>query len=165
MALKVDPFTPNTPIAEPARFSGRDRELKAIIDALFQTAHGNPRHFAITGARGIGKTSALHMAASVAKGDRALIDRLAIEVGDFRFNMVPVLHTAHRGETVETVANALLSGLKRAFEGSGLKTTGLTWEVNLKLFKVGGTLTPREVPQVVDQVLDVLEAPSRRERA
>jgi hypothetical protein len=35
--LKVDPFTPNTPIAEPARFSGRDGELKAIIDALFQT--------------------------------------------------------------------------------------------------------------------------------
>ena len=30
MALKVDPFTPNTPIDEPARFSGRDNELKAI---------------------------------------------------------------------------------------------------------------------------------------
>jgi hypothetical protein len=38
MALKVDPFTPNTPIDEPARFSGRENELKAIIDALFQTA-------------------------------------------------------------------------------------------------------------------------------
>lgn len=162
MTLKVDPFTPNTPIAEPARFSGRDNELKAIIDALFQTAHGNPRHFAITGARGIGKTSALQMAASVARGDRALIDRLEIDLGDFTFRMVPVVHTANRGETVETVANSLLGGLRRAFDGAGLKTSDLTWQVDLKLFKIGGTLTPAEVPQVVDQVLDVLDAAANR---
>lgn len=102
------------------------------------------------------------MAASVAKGDRALIDRLDIELGDFAFNMVPVMHTANRGETVETVANALLAELRRTYDVFGLKTTGLTWEVNLKLFKVGGTLTPREVPQVVDQVLDILAGAAQR---
>jgi hypothetical protein len=162
MALRVDPFTPNTPIDEPARFSGRDNELKAIIDALFQTAHGNPRHFAITGARGIGKTSALHMAAQVARGDRALLDRLGITTDGFRFNMLPVLHTANRGETVESVTNALLAELRRAFDAHGWESDGLTWEVDLKLFRVGGTLSPAEVPQVVDQVVNALEGAAGR---
>jgi len=91
VALKKDPFTPNAPIDDPARFSGRDTELEAIIDALYQTAQRNPHHVAITGARGIGKTSALHMAAKVAQGDRELIDRLAIDTGDFEFKMLPVV--------------------------------------------------------------------------
>jgi hypothetical protein len=162
MALRVDPFTPNTPIDEPARFSGRDRELKAIIDALFQTANGNPRHIAITGARGIGKTSALHMAAKVAAGDIALLERLEIDTGDFAFNMVPVLHTANRGETVKTVSNALLAEMRRLFQARGWRMDDLTWEIDLKLFRVGGKLTPAEVPQVVDQLVDALEKASGR---
>jgi len=162
MALKIDPFTPNTPIDQPGRFSGRENELEAIIDALFQTANGNPRHFAITGARGIGKTSALHMAASVAQGDRELLTRLDIDTGGLVFNMVPVLHTANRGETVESVANALLSELRRSFTKRGWTTTGLSWEINLKLFRVGGQLTPAEVPQVVEQVVDALEGAAGR---
>src|SRR4051794_35509806 len=104
MALKVDPFTPNAPIDDPARFSGRDSELRAIIDALFQTAHGNPHHVAITGARGIGKTSALQMAARIAEGDRVLLERMDIDTGEFEFRMLPVSHTATRGESVEDVA-------------------------------------------------------------
>lgn len=162
MALKVDPFTPNTPIDEPARFSGRENELQAIIDALFQTAHGNPRHFAITGARGIGKTSALHMAARVASGDRELLTRLEIDTGGLVFNMAAVIHTANRGETVETVANALLAELHRTFTRRKWTTTGLTWEINLKLFRVGGVLTPAEVPQIVEQLVDALEGAARR---
>src|SRR5215212_1074631 len=119
MSLKVDPFTPNAPIDDPARFSGRDTELEAIIDALYQTAHGNPHHVAITGARGIGKTSALNMAGEVAGGDRSLLDRI-----------------------------------RKALDQSGFETKELRWEINLKLFKVGGSAGPALVPQIVDQLLD-----------
>jgi hypothetical protein len=102
------------------------------------------------------------MAANVAQGDRELLNRLDVDTGDLSFNMVPVLHTANRGETVESVANALLAELRRNFTRRGWKTTELSWEINLKLFRVGGQLTPAEVPQVVDQVVDALEGASRR---
>jgi hypothetical protein len=72
-------------------------EPGAIVDALLQTAHANPHHVAITGARGIGKTSALHIAARIAEGDRLLLERLSIDTGDLDFKMLPgCWSTMHR---------------------------------------------------------------------
>jgi DNA-binding transcriptional ArsR family regulator len=102
------------------------------------------------------------MAAKVAAGDIALLERLEIDTGDFAFNMVPVLHTANRGETVKTVSNALLAEMRRLFQARGWRMDDLTWEIDLKLFRVGGKLTPAEVPQVVDQLVDALEKASGR---
>lgn len=160
--LKRNPFTPNAPIDDPARFSGRDAELDAVIDALYETANDNPVHLAITGARGIGKTSVLHMAARVAEGDRTLIDRIGINTGTFRFKMVPIIRTANRGETVEAVANALLAQLRDYLAGAGFKTTEIHWEVDLRLFKVGGSAGPALVPHVIDELLAILEKVSKR---
>lgn len=165
MVLKVDPFTPNAPIDDPARFAGRETELTAIVDALFQTANGNPHHVAITGARGIGKTSALHMAARIAQGDTELLDRLGIDTGTFAFNMLSVVHTATRGETVEDVANALLDRLRHALQQTGFKTKEIHWEVDLKLFKVGGSSGPGVIPHVVDQLIDRIEKVSQYVRS
>jgi hypothetical protein len=164
MVLKVDPFTPNAPIDDPARFAGRETELTAIVDALFQTANGNPHHVAITGARGIGKTSALHMAARIAEGDRSLLDRLGIDTGEFAFNMLSVVHTATRGETVEDVVNALLDRLRHALQQTGFKTNEIHWQVDLKLFKVGGSSGPGVIPHVVDQLIDRIEKVSQHVR-
>ena len=40
-------------------FSGRGDELLSLEKAVFQTKHGNPQHFLVTGERGIGKSSLL----------------------------------------------------------------------------------------------------------
>jgi hypothetical protein len=155
--MKIDPFTPNAPIDDPARFSGRDTELGAIVDALFQTAHRNPHHVAITGARGIGKTSALLMASRIAEGNRLLLERLGVETGGFEFRMLPVSHTATRGESVEDVASALLDRLRHGLEKHSFKTTEIRWELDLKLFKVGGSAGAAVVPRVVDQLIDSIQ--------
>lgn len=159
--LRRNPFTPNAPIDDPARFSGRDVELEAIIDALYQTANSNPVHLAITGARGIGKTSILHMAAQVASGDRILIDRIGLNTGAFKFRMLPVIHTGNRGETVEAVANALLAQLRDKLNLAKFKTSEIHWEVDLHLFKLGGSAGPALVPHVIDALVATLERASR----
>lgn len=50
-------------------FSGRAEELEILENILYQTKQGNPHHFAITGERGIGKSSLLFYLTLVARGE------------------------------------------------------------------------------------------------
>jgi hypothetical protein len=97
------------------------------------------------------------MAERIASGDRQLLERLGLDTGGFAFNMLSVIHTATRGETVEDVATALLDRLRHALEERSYKTTEIRWELDLKLFKLGGTAAPTIVPRIVDQLIDSIE--------
>jgi hypothetical protein len=55
---KYNPFRPNS-IVTTGMFCGRFDEMKAAEQSLFQTKHENPKHFLISGERGIGKSSLL----------------------------------------------------------------------------------------------------------
>jgi len=52
----INPFNPDSPVA-PENFEGRKEILKSNIKILEQTKFGNPKHFFITGLRGMGKSS------------------------------------------------------------------------------------------------------------
>jgi len=67
MALKYNPFQPNTMVA-PGMFVGRLEEIDAIEQSLFQAKNGNPQHFLIEGERGIGKSSLLLLISGYAEG-------------------------------------------------------------------------------------------------
>ena len=71
--LKYNPFRPNS-IVTPGMFSGRYDEMKAIEQALFQTKHGNPKHFIVSGERGIGKSSLFLYVDWVARGNIKTFD-------------------------------------------------------------------------------------------
>lgn len=64
---RINPFRPNSPV-NPGTFVGRLRELRTIEGALFQARAGLPKHFMLTGERGIGKTSLLVYLTYVAQG-------------------------------------------------------------------------------------------------
>lgn len=69
MPRPLNPFDPSRPI-DPARFIGRAGEIKELEAALLHAKHGRPRHFLITGERGVGKTSFLDFIRSKAvRGD------------------------------------------------------------------------------------------------
>jgi hypothetical protein len=55
---KINPYKPNSP-APTAMFAGRYEELLILEKGLFQTKHGQPSNYMITGDRGIGKSSLL----------------------------------------------------------------------------------------------------------
>jgi hypothetical protein len=40
----VDPFTPNRPIDDPARFLGRVESVSELVDSLYQIMNKNPKH-------------------------------------------------------------------------------------------------------------------------
>jgi hypothetical protein len=67
MALRYNPFRPNA-IATPGMFSGRWDEMLAVERSLFQTKHGNPKHFMFEGERGIGKSSLFFAIAMAGEG-------------------------------------------------------------------------------------------------
>ena len=65
---RFNPFRPGG-IVTPGMFAGRLDEVTKLEKGLFQTKHGNPRHFLITGERGIGKSSLLLDLEWFAKGE------------------------------------------------------------------------------------------------
>lgn len=58
MSRPLNPFDPSRPI-DPSRFIGRAREVRELEAALQHARQDRPRHFLITGERGVGKTSFL----------------------------------------------------------------------------------------------------------
>ena len=71
--MRYNPFRPNGMVA-PGMFAGRDEELKAIEQSLFQTKNENPHHFLNQGERGIGKSSLFVYVDIVASGELAAED-------------------------------------------------------------------------------------------
>jgi len=65
--MRYNPFRPGN-VVGPGMFSGRASELQSLEKAVFQTKHGNPQHFLVTGERGIGKSSLFLFLEFLAKG-------------------------------------------------------------------------------------------------
>ena len=70
---KYNPFRPNS-IVNAGMFCGRGEELEATERSLFQTKNGNPKHFLVTGERGIGKSSLMLAVDFTAKGEVDCLD-------------------------------------------------------------------------------------------
>ena len=81
----VDPFFPNRPVQNPEYFEGRKEQVEEAVDALFQTMNNNPKHFLISGDRGIGKSSLLLQIKLLSQGNNGLTDRLGIDNGCVNF--------------------------------------------------------------------------------
>jgi hypothetical protein len=65
MARLFNPFNPQGLVA-PGMFCGREEEMAAVDNCIFQAKNGNPQHFLIQGERGIGKSSLLYFIESLA---------------------------------------------------------------------------------------------------
>jgi Cdc6-like AAA superfamily ATPase len=67
MAGKYNPFRPDK-TAPPGIFAGRTDEIDYIQGCLNQARNGNPKHFLVTGERGIGKSSLILLMQLIARG-------------------------------------------------------------------------------------------------
>ena len=84
--MRVDTFRPNLPIDDPEQFVGREKAIRAFVEAIYQVRSGQPRHLAITGERGVGKSSFLNQVLRIAEGSNVLLGRHRIEHGEpFQF--------------------------------------------------------------------------------
>jgi hypothetical protein len=98
---KINPFKPGSPVPY-GMFAGRYDELITLEKGLYQTKHGQPTNFLLTGDRGIGKSSMLLTLKHLANGgvdsfkhgkfDFISID---IQVSD-RLDLITLLKLAER---------------------------------------------------------------------
>src|ERR1035437_8341480 len=71
---RYNPFRPNS-IVTTGMFCGRMEELRSAEQSLFQTKNSNPKHFLISGERGIGKSSLLLCIDFTAKGELETLEK------------------------------------------------------------------------------------------
>jgi hypothetical protein len=111
----VDPFSPDLPINDPDRFSGRYREVDSIVDSLYQLSNKNPVHTIITGDRGIGKSSLLIQVKNLAEGNGKLSNKLKINLGVESYDYICAWHDCASDQTPADLASGILSKLQNKF--------------------------------------------------
>lgn len=139
----VDPFSPNRPIDDPLRFTGRREQVEEVVDSLYQVAHGNPKHTIITGDRGIGKSSLLLQTRFLAQGDNRLSERLSIYLGLEKHTFATAWHDCDKGQGVRD----LVRGLSRDIEGKLTKIIGkIDFKMNIfDVLEVGRNIQQSEI--------------------
>ncbi|MGU3575667.1 ATP-binding protein [Brucellaceae bacterium C25G] len=106
MTGKFNPFRPDK-VARPGMFSGRYAEIKFIESCLLQTKNGNPKHFMITGERGIGKSSLVLLQKHTASGNIN-----AISSGE-KFNFLVLNVSLRREDTFLSIIDRIARELRK----------------------------------------------------
>jgi hypothetical protein len=125
------------PIDDPSQFFGRVKPLESITNSLWQIRAGNPRHIAITGERGVGKSSFLNQVLKIAEGDTQLLDRYGIPYEKDRlFNFHTVRIQAIYSYDVPDLCHAFKSRLQSTIEKLAETAKNLVSGIDLKILEV-----------------------------
>ena len=117
MSRKTNPFRPDKPVNSFDLFAGRSEELQVLVDSLFQTGNGNPRHMIISGPRGIGKSSFINQIQSLTEDSHAILRELGEDVGEFGFRFTVFKHTAMKNQSAENIITSLIHKMKEETKG------------------------------------------------
>lgn len=145
----LNPFSPDLPIDDPSRFSGRFNEVDSVVDSLYQLAHKTPAHTIITGDRGIGKSSLLLQIRKLAEGNKTLTDKLKIDVGVDKFEFLCFWHDCATDQTPSDLASGILTQIQS-------KVSKIFKNLNLEL-NLGGFFKLSEKDNSVKSVGQVVE--------
>jgi len=132
-------------------FAGRLDEITALEQSLVQTRAGQPKHFMLTGERGIGKTSLLNYLRWLAKGD--------IEVLGHKFKFLVLDLDIEKGSTPIALARKIERSLRHELGKSEPARNFLanTWKAFLRVEAAGISLRDGAPPsQEAEDVLDEL---------
>ena len=143
MVIRYNPFNPQQP-AKPHFFVGREQERKSFETFLLQTIHSSPMNLAITGDRGMGKTSILRKFEEIAKENNCLTIRLS----DYEGNINDVIEFSDFLVTniqTELISRDLLS---RSLENISKFVSSLKPE-----FSIGDVSISLEKKQIVQELL------------
>jgi predicted transcriptional regulator len=107
--IRPNPFTPQRPTTDPARFAGRGDIIFGAVDALF-----NHRNLLITGERGVGKSSLAYQLGLVAEGQSEMIRHLEVNLDAFTFDYLVARHSCIQENTLADVLSSLIADLYKA---------------------------------------------------
>ena len=140
-------------------FVGRFDEVLKIAQALAQTMNDNPHHFLIHGERGIGKSSLLLYADSLAKGDLFSPDHE-------RYNFISIKTDLEEGDTQEDLIRKITQELKSALTARNLLKDSLktAWDFVRRIEAYGVKVRDsNDAPSrgLIDDVVQLLSSTSR----
>ena len=139
--MSYNPFNPQQP-ARPDLFVGREPEILEFEKFLIQTEHGSPMNLAVTGNRGMGKTSLLKKFESLGREKNSLVLNLSNYEGNI--------------SRIEDLEEYVFSNLKNEFISrhafSMEKVKGIMDSLSVKV-EYGGASLSIEKKQIVAGLL------------
>ena len=149
--MKYNPFRPGS-IVTPGMFAGRIAELRALESILFQTKHGNPQHFLVSGERGIGKSSLLYYLQLVGNGEIHPLE------GKDPFRFLTVTLELEPDDTFEHVAKKVGSELNSVVSANEAfkKLAKAGWDFLKRWEAMGVKYSSEEEKQESHQLMDDL---------
>lgn len=108
--MRMNPFNPQLP-ARPDFFVGREPEIKEFYNFLNQTIYHSPMNMAITGNRGMGKTSLLVTFEQMAKENGCLTIRLSNYEGNVS-NIIELTEFISSNLKREVISKSIVDGIE-----------------------------------------------------
>ncbi len=138
--MRYNPFNPQQP-ARPDFFVGRTPEIVEFEKFLSQTMHGSPMNMAITGNRGMGKTSILVKFEELAKSEKCIVLRLSNYEGNINdiVDLTDYLALNLKREILSK--KPLKQNLAKAFEWITSLRPTISWK------EIGITLEQKQIVQ------------------
>ncbi len=138
--MRYNPFNPQQP-ARPDFFVGRAPEIVEFEKFLSQTMHGSPMNMAVTGNRGMGKTSILVKFEEIAKAEKCITLRLSNYEGNIAdiIDFTDYLTLNLKREILSK--KPLKQNLGKAFEWIKSLRPTLSWK------EIGITLEQKQIVQ------------------
>jgi hypothetical protein len=130
--LRENPFSPQVPISEPARFAGRRDELRTSLEALHSR-----QNVIVSGERGAGKSSLCQQLVYALQGETELLARAGLSAEGVDNRHVLAVHNCTPSDTLENVIEGLTLSLERQLgvEERQTKRT-VRQEFNLYRYKI-----------------------------
>ena len=160
--LKRNPFT-NLPLENPNIFAGREQEIFYMVNSLYQTKYGKPKHVFVTGERGIGKSSYVKQIELIAGGDTTLIDKVGIDKGDVEFNYLIGKHICLESNTLDEIVDSIAQNLRNKLNmitDFKDKSFNVDLEFNLGIIKTtlkGESESEHISPDIINKFSDLLK--------
>lgn len=129
--LKKNPFTPQDPMIHAKKFAGRKDSVLNAVDALF-----NNKNVLIVGPRGLGKSSLSYQLMYLTQGQKDLLEKLEIDLGDYTFCNSTGDHRCVPGNSLLDICNGLLytfsTGINENVDEIKRK---IVYGIDIKIFK------------------------------
>lgn len=156
MAGKYNPFRPDKTVP-PGMFAGRVDEIRYIQGCLRQTKHANPKHFLITGERGIGKSSLILIEQISARG------KIAGPNGE-HFNFIVLTVKLRKEDGFSDIVMRVSRALKREMEKLDqfktfiYKSIDALSRIEASGFRIHGQASGQQTDELFNSLVDDFES-------
>lgn len=138
--IKINPFTPQSPIYDIAKFAGRRKFVYECTEKII-----NQQNILISGYRGIGKSSLANIISQATKDDLQILKKYGITAKGVTIKNIVGDYRCSNGQKVSDIARGLIDSLIINLSINDRVEVETSFKLNLKIIEFGCVEKPIDI--------------------